>query len=87
MVEILLVTVMFHPLQKPSPALQHRQEAATMSKTPRSAGSPPQAPSRNTGKPVLPRDIKVMLERVKHNRNKNDLHHLLPGGSCNNPAI
>ena len=32
-----------------------------MSKTPRPAGSPPQAPPRNTGKPVLPRDIKVML--------------------------
>ena len=32
-----------------------------MSKTPRPAGSPPQATARNTGKPVLPRDIKVML--------------------------
>ncbi|WP_346927596.1 MFS transporter [uncultured Arthrobacter sp.] len=32
-----------------------------MSKTPRPAGSPPQAAPRNTGKAVLPRDIKVML--------------------------
>ena len=32
-----------------------------MSKTSRPAGSPPQAAARNTGKPVMPRDIKVML--------------------------
>lgn len=32
-----------------------------MSKTPRPAGSPPQAAARNSGKAVLPRDIKVML--------------------------
>ena len=32
-----------------------------MSKTPRPAGSPPQAAPRNNGKAVLPRDIKVML--------------------------
>lgn len=32
-----------------------------MSKTPRSAGSPPQAALRSNGKAVLPRDIKVML--------------------------
>ena len=32
-----------------------------MSKTSRPAGSPPQAASRTRGKPVLPRDIKVML--------------------------
>ncbi|MDP9982912.1 MFS family permease [Pseudarthrobacter oxydans] len=32
-----------------------------MSKTPRPAGSPPQGGTRTHGKPVLPRDIKVML--------------------------
>ena len=32
-----------------------------MSKTPRPAGSPPQATPRNTGKAVLPRDIRGML--------------------------
>ena len=32
-----------------------------MSKSPRPAGSPPQAAPRNAGKAVLPRDIKVML--------------------------
>jgi hypothetical protein len=31
--------------------------------------------------------VQVGLGLLKHTRNKQDMHHLLPGGCCNNPDI
>ena len=61
MVQILLVTVMFHAFHHRLSPRPYRQKATAMSKTPRPEGSPPQAGTRTSGKAVLPRDIKVML--------------------------